>query len=128
MNEHSFPITMARHLISLTRLNVYADTAASDPPPAQIYTPDLVVLSISQIQTLESLTLSAIPRWCSSQLGQEEMVRFLYRSCPRLKEAFVQHDFGHHSHSHYDVGGTLAGVVTRDIASKTDYNAARLFR
>jgi len=127
IDENSLPITMAQHLISLTRLRIGTSTNARYRPPAQIYTPDPVILSISHIQTLKSLALSGNPHWCNPRSDEQDMVRFLYKSCPRLKETFVRRVYGPRSHAYYGLDGNQVGIVGDIKANSTDYKPTRMF-
>ena len=102
----ALPVLLAQHFTSLTRLNIHADmmVKVEDRPVVHNYTPDPLLLSLTQIQTLESLTLSAYGPWCTSPSEQEDMVRYLYKNLFKLKEAFVQSTSGH---SHYGAKGEL---------------------
>jgi len=127
ISSNALPMTVSRHLTSLTRLNIHVE-----PPggrSAGLNSSDPIIVSISQIRTLESLTLSAIPRWCTDTSEEEGLVEFLYTCCVHLKEAFVQSQYlDNKSHSHYGVGGKLIGVVGRDVVNKEDYKPHMLFR
>jgi len=113
------PTTVARNLTSLTRLHIETGPASWGYRPLMSrYTPDDLILSVARIQTLESLTLSSDGPWCIGPLEQEDMVRFLYKSCPKLREAFVQSGFN--SHTHHGVKGMRLGVVGRDVAHRHD--------
>ena len=123
LSQNTLPIMMARHLVSLTRLNVRCmqfDRDRRSVVPS--YIPDPLILSIAQIQSLESLTLSTTTEWSTSQAAskQKGMVHFLYKSCPRLKEMFVKSSHGHNSHSHYGARGNLIGMVAASMANKKE--------
>ena len=122
-------ITVARHLVSLSRLEVYRMFVPYRRPVVQSYTPDPLFRSIAQIQSLESLILSATTQWCTSELEQEDMVRLLYKSCSKLKEMFVQSAARHDSHTEYGVGGKVVGMVAREVANKKrDLFLSMIFR
>ena len=128
ISDNLLPFPMARALISLTRLNVVTNAAVYGRPAMRSYTPNTLILSIVQIRTLESLTLSSDPRWSTSILEENDLVRYIYKSCPNLKEAFVQRSPGsRQSHAHYGAGGKLVGVVGRHESTKMDLDSTRLF-
>ena len=127
ISPNTLPIAVARHLTSLTRLNIHVEPPGSRS--AALNSSDPLIVSVSQIRTLESLTLSAIPRWCTLPSDEEGLAQFLYTNCVHLKEAFVQsHYLYDKSHSHYGVGGKLIGAVGRDVVNKEDYKPHMLFR
>ena len=122
VSHETLPMVVARHLTSLTRLYICSHADIHGSPAVQSYAPDPLIMSIAQIGTLESITLSTTPRWCRYPSEQEGMIQFLYKSCDQLKEAYVQSSYlFNESHSHYGVGGTLIGLVGGDIANRLAY-------
>ena len=118
--ENILPMAVAPHLISLTRLHVTIFYISWGPRPSVTFTPDLFMLSIAQNQTLESLTLSADGSWCTCQSEQEDMIQFLYKSCSKLRETFVQRSLGNPTHYHYGVNGAKIGLVEHEVACRPD--------
>jgi len=120
--------TLADHLVHLTRLSVLTSPRAR-LSLSQNRPQDPVVLAITRIQKLESLTLSAQGPWCAGQSEQDDMVQFLYKRCPKLKETFVQRSSQavDSTHSHYGVNGKFLGIVNCNVAFKGDLMHAKMF-